>query len=114
MVWMVFPRPISSARITLLLLQKEKDKNKKIISSQQKTNKTVYAQTAEASRPHDIPQQVRGFEPQMSLLSSPLQSSPASEDSRVTSNLSIIEVWITVRAAFHLPLITEGRFGIVV
>lgn len=32
MVWMVFPRPISSARITLLLLQEEEEK--KILSSQ--------------------------------------------------------------------------------
>ena len=96
MVWMVFPRPISSARITLLLLQKEKDKNKKIISSHTKS-KTVHAQSAEASRPHDIPQQDMGFEPPMSFLSS-ASKSPTSEDRRVTSNLSIIEVWITARA----------------
>ena len=86
MVWMVFPRPISSARITLLLLQKEKDKNKKIISSH--TRNKQYVQTVEASRPHDIPQQDMGFEPQMSFPSSAIKS-PTSEVSKVTSNLSI-------------------------
>lgn len=48
MVWMVFPRPISSARITLLLLQKEKKtKQNKIISS--------HTHTAKKPMPHNSP-----------------------------------------------------------
>lgn len=111
MVWMLFPRPISSASITLLLLQKEKDKNKKIISSQQKTKQYMHKQQRHQGLTIFLS---KSGILSLKCLSSPLQSSPASEDSRVTSNLSIIEVWIIVRAAFHLPLITEGRFGIVV